>query len=217
MEEEMMNMQQSPEDQPIADATVESDGMLPAGLGDLSTDDPFNSPTPGESLTKNPEEKFPWEQSSEYTEVKPFMEDLFLQLTEDKDRYVKLLVSFLQQVSIADTTQVLLYTSWRAGKINTDLMLLLIEPVMYLLIAMAEQAEIEPVIYDEENVDEPSQEDADLYLEQSQKINEMKPEKIRKSSVEPSLLAKVEDLPTAEEVGVTDNTQVESSTVASVS
>ena len=149
----MMNMQQSPTDQPIADATVESDGMLPAGLGDLAIDDPFNSPTPGESLTKTPEEKFPWEQASEYTEVRPFMEDLFLQLTEDKDRYVKLLVSFLQQVSIADTTQMLLYTSWRAGKINTDLMLLLIEPVMYLLIAMAEQAEIEPVIYDEENVD----------------------------------------------------------------
>ena len=209
MEEEMMNMQQSPEDQPIADATIESDGMLPAGLGDLAIDDPFNSPTPGESLTKNPEEKFAWEQASEYTEVRPFMEDLFLQLTEDKDRYVKLLVSFLQQVSIADTTQMLLYTSWRAGKINTDLMLLLIEPVMYLLIAMAEQAEIEPVIYDEENVDEPSQEDADLYLEQSQKINEMKPEKIRKSSVEPSLLARVEDLPTAKEVGVTDNTQEE--------
>ena len=209
MEEEMMNMQQSPEDQPIADATIESDGMLPAGLGDLAIDDPFNSPTPGESLTKNPEEKFAWEQASEYTEVRPFMEDLFLQLTEDKDRYVKLLVSFLQQVSIADTTQMLLYTSWRAGKINTDLMLLLIEPVMYLLIAMAEQAEIEPVIYDEENVDEPSQEDADLYVEQSQKINEMKPEKIRKSSVEPSLLARVEDLPTAKEVGVTDNTQEE--------
>ena len=209
MEEEMMNMQQSPTDQPIADATIESDGMLPAGLGDLAIDDPFNSPTPGESLTKTPEEKFPWEQASEYTEVRPFMEDLFLQLTEDKDRYVKLLVSFLQQVSIADTTQMLLYTSWRAGKINTDLMLLLIEPVMYLLIAMAEQAEIEPVIYDEENVDEPSQEDADLYVEQSQKINEMKPEKIRKSSVEPSLLARVEDLPTAKEVGVTDNTQEE--------
>ena len=202
-------MQQSPTDQPIADATVESDGMLPAGLGDLAIDDPFNSPTPGESLTKTPEEKFPWEQASEYTEVRPFMEDLFLQLTEDKDRYVKLLVSFLQQVSIADTTQMLLYTSWRAGKINTDLMLLLIEPVMYLLIAMAEQAEIEPVIYDEENVDEPSQEDADLYVDESQKINEMKPEKIRKSSVEPSLLARVEDLPTAKEVGVTDNTQEE--------
>ena len=209
MEEEMMNMQQSPTDQPIADATVESDGMLPAGLGDLAIDDPFNSPTPGESLTKTPEEKFPWEQASEYTDVRPFMEDLFLQLTEDKDRYVKLLVSFLQQVSIADTTQMLLYTSWRAGKINTDLMLLLIEPVMYLLIAMAEQAEIEPVIYDEENVDEPSQEDADLYVDESQKINEMKPEKIRKSSVEPSLLARVEDLPTAKEVGVTDNTQEE--------
>ena len=208
MEEEIMNMQRQQEEQQNNPA-AQSEGMLFTGGGDMAMDDPFNSPTPGESLTKNPEERFAWEQPSEYTEVRPFMEDLFLQLTEDKDRYVKLLVSFLQQVSIADTTQMLLYTSWRAGKINTDLMLLLIEPVMYLLIAMAEQAEIEPVIYDEEDVDEPSQEDADLYVEESQKIAEMKPEKIRKSSVEPSLLARVEDLPTAKEVGINDNAQEE--------
>jgi hypothetical protein len=208
MEEEIMNMQQQQEEQQNNPA-AQPEGMLFTGGGDMAMDDPFNSPTPGESLTKNPEEKFAWEQASEYTEVRPFMEDLFLQLTEDKDRYVKLLVSFMQKISIADTTQMILYTSWRAGKINTDLMLLLIEPVMYLLIAMAEQAELEPVIYDEEDVDEPSQEDADLYVEESQKINEMKPEKIRKSSVEPSLLAKVEDLPTAKEVGINDNAQEE--------
>ena len=208
MEEEIMNMQQQQEEQQNNPA-AQPEGMLFTGGGDLAIDDPFNSPTPGESLTKNPEEKFAWEQASEYTEVRPFMEDLFLQLTEDKDRYVKLLVTFMQKISIADTTQMILYTSWRAGKINTDLMLLLIEPVMYLLIAMAEQAEIEPVIYDEEDVDEPSQEDADLYVEESQKIAEMKPEKIRKSSVEPSLLARVEDLPTAKEVGINDNAQEE--------
>ena len=208
MEEEIMNMQQQQEEQQNNPA-AQPEGMLFTGGGDMAMDDPFNSPTPGESLTKNPEEKFAWEQASEYTEVRPFMEDLFLQLTEDKDRYVKLLVTFMQKISIADTTQMILYTSWRAGKINTDLMLLLIEPVMYLLIAMAEQAEIEPVIYDEEDVDEPSQEDADLYVEESQKIAEMKPEKIRKSSVEPSLLARVEDLPTAKEVGINDNAQEE--------
>ena len=208
MEEEIMNMQQQQEEQQ-SNPAAQPEGMLFTGGGDMAMDDPFNSPTPGESLTKNPEEKFPWEQASEYTEVRPFMEDLFLQLTEDKDRYVKLLVTFMQKISIADTTQMILYTSWRAGKINTDLMLLLIEPVMYLLIAMAEQAEIEPVIYDEEDVDEPSQEDADLYVEESQKIAEMKPEKIRKSSVEPSLLARVEDLPTAKEVGINDNAQKE--------
>ena len=208
MEEEIMNMQQQQEEQQ-SNPAAQPEGMLFTGGGDMAMDDPFNSPTPGESLTKNPEEKFPWEQASEYTEVRPFMEDLFLQLTEDKDRYVKLLVTFMQKISIADTTQMILYTSWRAGKINTDLMLLLIEPVMYLLIAMAEQAEIEPVIYDEEDVDEPSQEDADLYVEESQKIAEMKPEKIRKSSVEPSLLARVEDLPTAKEVGINDNAQEE--------
>ena len=33
----------------------------------------------------------------------------------------------------------------------------------------------------------------------------MKPKQIRKSSVEPSLLAKVKELPTAEELGVNKN------------
>ena len=196
MEEEMMNMQQSPTDQPIADATVESDGMLPAGLGDLAIDDPFNSPTPGESLTKTPEEKFPWEQASEYTEVRPFMEDLFLQLTEDKDRYVKLLVSFLQQVSIADTTQMLLYTSWRAGKINTDLMLLLIEPTMYLLVALAEENDIEPVIYEGQDDDLAETETVQGQI----KKEDITKKEINKDSLPPSILQRVKTLPKMDEM-----------------
>ena len=34
------------------------------------------------------------------------------------------------------------------GKYNSDLMLLLLEPLMYLIIAIAEEYEIEPVIYE---------------------------------------------------------------------
>ena len=43
MEEEMMNMQQPPEDQAAVDPTVEASGELPAGLSDLANDDPFNA------------------------------------------------------------------------------------------------------------------------------------------------------------------------------
>ena len=207
MEAEMMNMQHSPTDQPIADATVESDGMLPAGLGDLAIDDPFNSPTPGESLTLSPDTKFPWERPPQYTEVRPYIEDIFLAITEE-DKYIELLGMYLDNTPIDEIVQMILYTSMSSGKINPDLMLLCIEPLMYLLIAIAEQNDIEPVIYEDEDEDF-DDEQKELYMAESEKtLSDMKPKQIRKSSVEPSLLAKVKELPTAEELGV-DNKQEE--------
>jgi hypothetical protein len=89
-----------------------------------------------------------------------------------------------------------------SGKINPDLLLLLIEPVMYLIIAIAENSDIEPVIYEGEDFDEMDEESAQMYVDKSKEMKDMRPEKIRKSSVEPSLLAKVEDLPTAGDLDV---------------
>ena len=86
------------------------------------------------------------------------------------------------------------------GKINPDLMLLLIEPVTYLLIALAEQAEIEPVLYEGEEADEMTDESKELYINESQNLRNIKVKEPRRTSVEPSLLAKVKELPTAEEL-----------------
>ena len=49
--------------------------------------DPFNAPTPGESLTMSPDTKFPWERQPQYTEVRPFIEDLFLKITEEDKKF----------------------------------------------------------------------------------------------------------------------------------
>ena len=196
MEEENVNIPAQLNQQ----AQPEAAGMIP--LKDGTSINPFDAPTPGESLTTSPEQKYPWETPPEYTEVQPFMEDLFVQLGEDRDRYIELLIKFLDKTPITEIAQVLLYTSVSKGKINPDLMLLLIEPVMYLLIAMAEQAGIEPVIYEGEDSDEPSEEDTETYMDESIKFNKLKPEQIRRTSVAPSLLSKVKELPTAEEAGI---------------
>ena len=47
------------------------------------------------------------------------------------------------------------------GLYNTDLMMLLIEPIMYLIIAIAEEYEIEPVIYEGMDQDIADEEDFD--------------------------------------------------------
>ena len=93
------------------------------------------------------------------------------------------------------------------GEINNDLMILLIEPVMYLIIAIAEHAELEVIMYEgeEEELSEMPQNAKDLYMQESKKLNEDKTKGITSSAVSPSLLAKVKELPTAEEAGVLDN------------
>ena len=50
-------------------------------------------------------------------------------------------------------TQMILYRGFTEGEYNVDLMLLLVEPLMYLLIAICEEYDIEPTLYDDEDVD----------------------------------------------------------------
>tara|TARA_R100001440_G_scaffold8319_1_gene15944 strand:- start:81 stop:698 length:618 start_codon:yes stop_codon:yes gene_type:complete len=174
-------------------------------LRDGTQSDPFSSPTPGESLTKSPDEKFPWEQPPLHTEVKTFMKSLLFELIE-KENYINLLGLFIQKIPVEEITQIILYRATSRGKINNDLMLLLIEPVMYLLLAIAEHAEIEPVMYEGEDSDitEMPQSSKDLYMQESKRLNDEVKTKVPDSAVEPSLLAKVKELPTAKEAGLLD-------------
>ena len=51
---------------------------------------PFNNPTPGESLTRDPEQKFPWEQPPQLTEVDSVIKEIFINITE-KEKLLELL------------------------------------------------------------------------------------------------------------------------------
>ena len=67
---------------------------------------------------------------------------------------------------------------------------------MWLLIAIAEEYEIEPVIYDGMNEDILGEEDI------SNAISAKKVKEIRKDSVPSSILARVKELPSEEELGM---------------
>lgn len=160
---------------------------------------PFNSPTPGEGLTQSPDQKFPWEQAPRHTEVKPAMEDIFLNITE-KENLIPLIGMLQNKTPIDEIAQVVLYKGMTAGQFNMDLMLLLVEPTMYLLIAIAEEYEIEPVIYEDQDEDLIDEED---YKKEKDKqtLGKKLPE-VRKDSVPESLLQRVKTLPEKEELGI---------------
>jgi hypothetical protein len=85
-------------------------------------------PVPGQSLVHTPDSPYKWEQPSQ----------LLLE-----ENYMPLMKAIGDGVTITDLALQLGYVGFREGKFNPDLMLMLLEPVMYLLMALAEKAGIE--------------------------------------------------------------------------
>ena len=114
-------------------------------------------PVPGQSLTSNPDSPHPWEQPPEFTEIQPAIESLFISLTEDA-AYEAIVDLIDADNTIAEAAQVVLYAGFQEGLWNPDLMILLIEPTMYLIMALVERAgrleykiDREPEVEDDED------------------------------------------------------------------
>jgi hypothetical protein len=105
----------------------------------------FEGPTAGQSLTNDPENPYPWEKAPEMTSVKMATEKIFFDLLKDENlTTVATLMS--QKTPVVDIANLLLQSGFQKGKWNPDMMLNLLEPTMYMLMAIAEKAGIDPVL-----------------------------------------------------------------------
>jgi len=114
---------------------------------------PFNAPVPGESLTASPDTPKAWERPPELTDQEEAMEAVYMELTE-QDTLRKLVNIIDDGIALDELAQVILYKGYTEGKFNPDMMLNLAEPTIYLLIAIADYADIKDyVLYDGEEDD----------------------------------------------------------------
>jgi|TARA_R110000796_G_scaffold53949_2_gene126349 hypothetical protein len=138
-------------------------------------------PVPGQSLTNSPDNKYKWEQPAEFSNVKEASMYVFEILTVS-DTTSNLLNSVASGVGIIDLASIVLYSGFLEGKWNPDVMTLLMEPTMYMIMALSEKAEIEYVLEsgDEERPKEmsPSKQLSNI----NQGINEF--DKLRKQSTQ---------------------------------
>ena len=142
------------------------------GLKFLSTN---GRPIPGESLTNSPDTPYPWEQPTQFTELEPAIDALFIELTEP-EAYHSLLNLIENEVPIGDVTQIVLTDGFQKGMWNPDLLMLLIEPTMYMIMALAEKAGMmDNVIYQGEEEDV---EDQDEQLSSIEKAIDIAQDKI---------------------------------------
>jgi len=124
----------------------------------------FEAPTAGQSLTNSPDTPYPWEGAPEITSVKVATEKIFFDLLKE-DNLTTVATLMSQKTPVADIANLLLTAGFQKGKWNPDMMLSLLEPTMYMLLAIAEKAGINPVLNREDSeveIDDDDEEGADL-------------------------------------------------------
>ena len=133
----------------------------------------FEGPIPGQSMTASPDSKMPWDGPPEFAGLQEASQDLFLSLLEDET--LRSIVNLLEEeVPISDIAQVILVNGYSQGKYNPDLLMMLIEPLMYMLMAIAEKFDIADVkIYrgEEDDIDD-EMFDEDVSAEDSSKATQ---------------------------------------------
>ena len=110
-------------------------------------------PIPGQSLTNDPSQPYNWEKAPEFTNTKEAMLYVFENLTVPETT-ANILLSLSKGIGVIDIASITLYTGFTEGKWNPDMMMLLMEPTMYMVMALAEKAELDFVMDSAEEVGE---------------------------------------------------------------
>ena len=156
---------------------------------------PFNAPIPGESLTSPSDMPKAWERPPEYTEQDEAMEQVYMEITNE-DNLMPLINMIDEGIPLDQIAQVILYKGYTQGLYNPDLMTLLAEPTIYLLIAIADYADIDDYVLYEGEEDDPDAEihgdDVEPVIMGEDKEEVKVSDEPKKESLGESLLAKVE-------------------------
>ena len=151
-------------------------------------------PIPGQSLTSNPDEPRPFEGPPDFTNFKEALDYTTAELLEE-EAYMSIVGALGDGVPVTDLAMQIGYVGFREGKWNPDLMMMLMEPLMYLLMALAEKAGVTYRVDDEDE----DEEDDTLFEEKAKNIADTVKEKVDKGQIPsgalPSdIVAKIEAL-----------------------
>ena len=153
-------------------------------------------PIPGQSLTSNPDEPRPFEGPPDFTNFKEALDYIAAELLLEEN-FMPMVLALGDGIPVTDLAMQIGYVGFREGKWNPDLMMMLMEPIMYLLMALAEKAGIKYRIDDEDDDDEDTTSNQSNQFEQLKKVTKERfPTKnsISKTALPSDILQKVEEL-----------------------
>ena len=158
----------------------------------------MDRPMPGSSLTNDPDQPFPFEKAPEYTNVREASEYIFETLIEE-ETYIPLMGAIAEGYPLMDITKGLLFKGFSEGKWNPDLLMILAEPLAYMLMALAERADIDFVIYRGEEEDAAENEELLGIKYDEKKMKELRKarqtKEIPEAAIPAEVLARLDEAP----------------------
>jgi hypothetical protein len=115
-------------------------------------------PIAGQSLTNDPNTPWAWEKPPRFTKKEEATDYFFNYFMED-GRYEAVMDVLEDGVSVMEVVQLVLTDSFEKGEINPDMIMLLAEPVAYILLGLAERAGIKAQINDDDDMEDMDEED----------------------------------------------------------
>jgi len=125
---------------------------------------------PGQSLMNDPEQSQPWEKPAKYSNPREALNIIVNEILQPK-AVENIVAALANGAAVADLSIAILYSKFSTGDINPDVMLLLVEPVMYLMMAIGEEANIK---YNIEGNDLDEFDDEDDLEENEEKLNQFR-------------------------------------------
>ena len=129
----------------------------------------FEKSIPGQSLTNPKDQNYAWEKPAKFSSVKDAREDIFLKLLEPK-RIQSLQQLMMDKVPVNNIAQLILVEGFKSGQFNPDMALNLLEPTMYMLMAIAEKSGIEPIVEGDDDGEEDDEESINRVMADSKNI-----------------------------------------------
>lgn len=158
----------------------------------------LNRPIPGQGLTSDPENPYPWEKPPEFTDLEDGLQYVFGRLI-NPEAYVSIMNVIDDGTALMDITQGILFKGFTEGKWNPDLMMMLAEPTTYMLMALAERADIDFKVYKGEEEDEDAEATLFNIDIDKQKLKELrsvsKSKEIPKGMIPKEIEEQIEELP----------------------
>lgn len=173
-------------------------------------------PIPGQSLTNDPDQKYPWEGPPEYTDFRQALNFITGQLLQE-DIFAAIMKGIGDGVPLTDITLQMLQTGFEQGKWNPDLLTMLIEPTIYTLMALSEKAGIKYRINGDEEDDIDEEDERDITNMRANNLKKYVKAKVTNQSTVPSgaipkeVLQQIEEAPVPESLlAKEESEQVES-------
>ena len=155
----------------------------------------MDRPIPGQSLTNDPENPAPYEQAPKFTNVHEASQFMWNKITDD-ETYESLMTGLSQGVPVMPVVQVLLFDEFQKGTFNPDLMMMMVEPTAYMLIALAERLDIDVVV----DTDDDDEEEIFGVKIQEQKLDQLRAaagpsKKVPEGMLTNDMVAEMDNLP----------------------